>query len=128
LGSDPSGAPKDSSASIPPGNDTSSASWRDDNPLDSDPLGSIYDLDAPGLTMVTTPQNWIRRMRFNFKEFASITIDGTAIRASNIFEGFVRFSIKQTAAPTGSTWVLSNDVAGDNNAGPGTTKVTWDLK
>ena len=128
-GSDPLGEAVDFSAlaSIPPGNDPSHATWRDDNPLDSDPYGQIFDTDAPNIYLVTSPKDEIQRMRFNFKEFADITIDETVVRASNIFEGFVRFSIKQTTAPTGSTWVTTNDVAGDNDAGTGKTKVTWNL-
>jgi hypothetical protein len=115
------------SATIPAGNDKSGIFWRDDDPLDSDPVGAIYDLDAPGLIMVTAPKDEIRRQRFNFKEFAAITIDGSPIRASNIYEGFVRLSIKQTTAPTGDTWVIMNDIAGDNDAGSGKTKLTWNL-
>ncbi|HWF08832.1 MAG TPA: choice-of-anchor X domain-containing protein [Bryobacteraceae bacterium] len=115
-------------ATIPPGNDTSPATFRDDNPSPDD---KIYDLDAPGLdTSVVSPQNEIRRTRNNFKSFASITVGGSSVRASQPQEYLVRFTMKQTAAPTGSTWVLlaPPDVASDNQAGNGSTNLTWDLQ
>jgi hypothetical protein len=114
------------SASIPPANDTGPPAARDDNPP---PNGIIYDWDAPGLAIPSAPQNQIRRTRNNFKAFASITIDGTAVRSSPIRNYFVRFSMKQTAPGNGSTWVILNpvDVVGDNQAGNGTTTLTWNL-
>ncbi len=63
---------------IPPGNDTSIAAYRDDNP-DSDASGNIYDLDAPWLACVNSPQNEVRRGRWDFKEFASITVLGALL-------------------------------------------------
>jgi hypothetical protein len=52
------------------------------------------------------------------------------VRASQPQEYLVRFTMKQTAAPTGSTWVLlaPPDVASDNQAGNGSTNLTWDLQ
>ncbi|MBY0515092.1 MAG: hypothetical protein K2P78_14460 [Gemmataceae bacterium] len=37
------------------------------------------------------------------------------------------FGRENLPAPTGATWVVSNDVAGDNSAGAGTTPITWNL-
>jgi carboxypeptidase family protein len=115
------------SASVPPGNDTGPASARDDNP---DPDDMLYDFDAAGLGIPNAPVNTIHRTRNNFWAFASITVEGKAVRCSEIREYFISFSQKQTAAPSGSTWVVINppDVAGDMTAGNGTTKITWDLK
>lgn len=115
------------SATIPPGNDTDSASIRDDDPK---PNGIIYDLDAPGLVNTdSAPQNQIRRTRNHFKSFASITVSGTAVRCSKFTEWFVRFSMMQTAAPSGTNWVVVNppDVTGDNQAATGTTPLSWNL-
>jgi len=114
------------SASIPPGDDTGPAGARDNNP---DPNGFIYDWDAPGLSVATAPENQIKRTRNNFKAFASITVDGTAVRCSPVREYFVRFSMKQLDAPNGTNWVViaPPDVANDKQAGNGTTKLSWDL-
>ncbi len=114
-------------ATIPPANDTGPPAARDDNP---DPDDMLYDWDAPGLNIPAAPVNTIHRTRNNFRAVASITIDGTAVRASQIRPYLVVFSMKQTAAPNGSTWVVLSpvDVTGDNTAGNGTTKLTWDLK
>jgi hypothetical protein len=115
------------SASVPPGNDTGPATARDDNP---DPDDTIYDWDAAGLNIPNAPKNTIHRTRNNFWAFASITVEGKSVRCSQIREYFIKFSQEQTAAPSGKTWVVKTppDVAGDNQAGDGTTNLTWDLK
>jgi hypothetical protein len=114
------------SAHIPPGNDTGPATARDDDPSPND---TIYDWDAAGLPVPNVPQNTILRTRNNFKAFASITVEGKSVRCSPVREYRICFSQKQTAAPAGAQWQIINppDVAGDNVAGHGTTKVTWDL-
>jgi hypothetical protein len=110
----------------PPGNDTGPAAARDDNPS---PNGTLYDWDAAGLPIPNSPQNQILRTRNNFKSFASITVDGRQVRCSGVREYRICFSMKQMNAPTGTNWQIINppDVAGDNVASHGTTKVTWDL-
>jgi len=115
------------SATIPPGNDTSLAAFRDDNPM---PNGVIYDLDAPGLFLDTADQNRIRRTRNNFKVFASITRGGKKVQVSPIRECFIRFSMKQIDAPSGKNWVLLTppDIPNDNQAGYGTTKLSLNLQ
>jgi hypothetical protein len=103
---------------------------RDNNPTDSDPPGQIFDLDAPGLFVPTAPMDEVRRTRNNFKEFAEVTIDAQLIRASLVYEYYVRFSMKQVTGPCGNTWAAINppDVVGDKQAGPGTTKLSWNLQ
>ena len=115
------------SASMPPGNDTGPASARDDDP---DPDDTIYDWDAAGLGIPNLPANTINRTRNNMIAFASITVEGKSVRCSENTEYFISFSMVQTSAPSGSTWIKKDppDVAGDNQAGNGTTKTTWDLK
>lgn len=115
------------STTIPPGNDTGPAAAMDSNPS---PNGTIYDWDAPGLdNTVSAPQNQIRRTRNNFKTFASITVGGTAVRCSPVTVYFVRFSMQQQTAPSGTNWVIINppDVTNDRQAGIGTTALSWDL-
>jgi hypothetical protein len=113
-------------AHIPPGNDTGPASARDDAPSPND---TIYDWDAAGLPVPHVPQNTVLRTRSNFKAFASITVEGKSVRCSPVRESRICFSQKQTAAPAGAKWQIIKppDVAGDNQASHGTTKVTWDL-
>ncbi len=123
-------APMDSgarSATVPPGNDTGPAEARDDDP---DPDDTIYDFDAAGLAIPNAAVNSIKRTRNDFWAFASITVEGKAVRCSQIREYLIVFSQKQTAAPTGAVWKVIDppDVAGDKQAGNGPTKLTWDLK
>jgi hypothetical protein len=117
----------DYTANIPPGNDTGPANARDDNP---DPNGTIYDWDAAGLNIPDKPKGSIMRTRNNFKAFASITVEGKAVRCSEVREYRIRFTQQQTKDPHGAEWktVSPPDVAGDNEASHGTTNVTWDLK
>ena len=114
------------SASVPPGNDTGPAAARDDNPKPDD---TIYDWDAAGLNVPVAPVGTIHRTRNNFWAFASITAEGKSVRCSEIREYFIAFSQEQKKAPSGDKWRVKKppDVAGDNNAGNGTTKLTWDL-
>lgn len=118
---------------IPTGNDPSAARERDDDPSTTGTFGVIYDLDSPGFVIDNRPQGTIFRYRMNFREYAKVNIDGQWIRASNIEEGFIRFSIVQTAAQNGSTYSIVTaprigTVDGDNQAGLGQTATTWDLK
>jgi hypothetical protein len=95
--------------------------------LDS-PYGAIYDWDYPRIYKTDSPAGEINRARFNFKAFATVTVDGGLVRVSPIVEYYVRLSTQQTTAPNGTDWVLINDVPGDNSAGSGTTSLTWDLQ
>lgn len=116
----------------PYGNDkTMDPAFRDDDPTNSDPIGAIYDLDAPGLGIGVANVNTIRRYRANFEAFATLPWNDSPpdeVRASVVVNYYVRFSVKQVDSPTGSTWVLVNDVPGDNAAGYGTTSLAWNLQ
>src|SRR5208282_2162303 len=116
-------ASKDSfRAAIPPGNDTGPGWARDDLPP------TIFDFDAPGVAKEVRPSGTIIRNRFNAKAFASVRTQGKNVRCSEMTRYFVVLSMKQTVAPSGSTWVQVNDVAGDNKADSGSTKITWNLQ
>lgn len=106
--------------------DTGPPDAMDNNPSPDD---SIYDFDAAGLAIPASPQNQIRRTRNNFRAFASITIIGTPVRCSPISSYFIRFSMKQIGAPSGTNWILLSptDVMNDNQAGAGTTNLSWNL-
>jgi hypothetical protein len=110
---------------IPPGNDNPPASyWA----LDNIPP-TLFAVDAPGLAYPDTEAaGIIFRCRDNFRAYASVHVQGKDVRCSQITNYFVVLSMKQTATPTGTTWVLDNNVTGDNQVGLGTTKTTFDLK
>jgi hypothetical protein len=109
---------------IPPGKDTGGGFARDDLPP------TLFDWDAPGVGIKTQPSGYIDRRRDNFKAFASVHVQGQDVRCSEITSYFVVLSMKQTAAPTGHTWVQINDVpgGGDNKVAAGVSNTTWDLK
>jgi hypothetical protein len=125
------------SPTIPGGNDTDAPDTRDDIPDAND---TIYDLDAPGLFLSqNTPQcqqvsgclqGTIHRTRNHFRAFAWITVKGVKVRCSPITEYYVRFSVIETTVPTGTSWVelMPADVTSDDQAGVGTTNLTWNLK
>ena len=106
-----------------PSNDTGPDWARDDAPP------TLFDIDAPGLRASDVkPENTVRRGRGNYKAFASAHVQGKDVVCSEVTEYFVVRSMKQTAAPSGSTWVQINDVTNDNKVELGTTKTTWDPK
>lgn len=110
--------------------DTSSPEFQDSTPTDSNPQGWIYDLDAPRMQRYEAGVLEIQRMRANFETYAQLTVPESPdpVRASYITPFFVRMSIRQLDAPTGTNWSPVNDVSNDNVAGYGTTPLTWDLK
>jgi len=114
------------SATMPPGNDTGPAAARDDDPRPDD---TLYDWDAAGLNIPNAPAGTIHRTRNNFLAFASVTVEGKSVRCSENREYFIAFSQEQKRAPSGAKWEIKTppDVAGDNNVGNGTTKLTFDL-
>jgi hypothetical protein len=91
--------------------------------LDSTPSnnGNVFDLDGPGFLVADAePPSTIVRRRVNFRQWA--TING--VRVSGDFKWFSCLSLKKT----GSRGELENTVEGDNRAGAGEIKLTWDLK
>ena len=112
-------------------NDPASPEYRDDVP--SKTTGNIYMFDAPGVGIFVPESNgYIQRWRSNFTAFAMITLTvngvSTNVQASPITTYFIDFSIEQIDSPQGTKWVIVNDVSGDNQAGLGTKKLTWNLK
>ena len=103
--------------------DTSSATYRDDYPQSGGSMGVIYDLDAPGSTVAAGLEiGMISRRRTNFLESAAFE----DMRCSNDFAWFVRQSIRRADNPLRS--VVDTSVEGDNQIGPGSTPLTWNLQ
>ncbi len=100
--------------------DTANSIYRDDDPQSGGSNGKVYDLDAPGLNPPNVDGNTYRS-RFNFYAYAALP-DGTKI--STNFNFYVRLSCTKTA----SGYQFVNDVPGDNQIGPGTTALTWNLQ
>ena len=77
-------------------------------------------------------QNATSRLRFNFREYVRVEIDGALIRSSAISALYVRVAAIQIDGPTGNNWVLLTPprigaVNCDNEMGQGTTKLSWNL-
>lgn len=86
------------------------------------PNGNIYSWDAPGTTPGSTP-NTISRIRQNFAIFAVYK----NVTASNVFTWFNRGSAKRNS--DGSiTWENTYNTSGDNQAGQGNTKTSYNLQ
>jgi len=114
---------------LPAANDTSGPVW--ESIVSSNNHELIFDLDSPGLPdTVVAKKGTVERSRNNFKEFATINLNGTIVRVSPVRDFFVRFSMKQTKGHKGSDWVVikPRDVKGDDEAGYGSTELTWNLK
>ena len=124
---------KEFSLLIPPGNDNSPDPLRDDTHSNSNPIGSIYDLDAVGILRdenYSSPQGTIVRLRVNFKLFAKASINGVTERISPVTNFFVRFSVVQNGTGNNFDYIFVDpvDIPNDYQAGLGTTPLTLDLQ
>jgi hypothetical protein len=85
------------------------------------PSGNVYTWDAPGTTPAAA-QGTISRLRQNFADFAMYK----NVVASNVFTWFNRSSALRRS--DGSvTWETTYNGSGDNQAGAGSTKTTFNL-
>jgi hypothetical protein len=108
---------------IPPGNDNSPASCLDNNPS---PNNRIYDFDAAGCHQTTASPEVIVRQRCNFMGFVVANLPSATVRISPIREWYTCVSC--TRGPNGTTLLDPPDVEGDNDAGYGTIRLTWNLE
>jgi hypothetical protein len=107
----------------PPGPDNSDPLNRDDNPQ---PGGTVYDLDAPAIG--PSGPGTIVRLRYNFLEYAVLASDSNNTQIGTL-DWYSRTSCtKDPSDPTDTTAIFSTDVAGDNQAGSGTTNLSWNLQ
>jgi hypothetical protein len=126
----------------PEADDTSPANFLDTTPQGcngSNCLNHVYDIDAPGIGIGSTanigPQPPYR-YRANFVEYAVLgnLASGASVPTplpvvSTYFPWWAAVSC--TVDPTTGNPILSIDpvnVPGDNKAGMGTTKITWNLQ
>jgi hypothetical protein len=82
----------------------------------------VYDIDAPGIGLSTAD---IYRYRGNFIEYAVLGDRTSTLPVGSNFFWWARVSCTQDAQ---GNLLPSKDVANDNQAGTGTTSITWNLK
>jgi hypothetical protein len=92
------------------------------NGITSCSTGRVYDIDAPGIGLMSAD---IYRYRANFIEYAVLGNGGSTVTASTNFAWWARVSCTQDQ---NGTLLLSTDVSNDNKAGTGTTPISWDLQ
>jgi hypothetical protein len=103
--------------------DDSDPSFRDDDPQSGGSGGKVYDLDGPLTGSATSdPIGRIVRRRVIYRQWATLGSNGAKV--SDDFFWFHRMSVIKTS--NGDQ--LRNDVSGDNIAGTGKTKLTWNLQ
>ncbi|WP_324968358.1 hypothetical protein [Mycobacterium sp.] len=102
--------------------DTSDPQLIDNDPQSGNSNGKVYDIDAPGIGL-STPD--IYRYRGNFVQYAVLGDRTSTLQVGSNFPWWARVSCTQDAQ---GNLLLSQDVAGDNQAGAGTTPITWNLK
>jgi hypothetical protein len=103
--------------------DTSYPPMREDYPQSGGSAAKVYDLDAPGISGSGTAPGTIWRIRTNFRQWAVLNSMGLVVSPINLY-WYSRVSIIET---TGSDQ-LKTDVSGDNVAGVGQTRTTWNLQ
>jgi hypothetical protein len=82
--------------------------------------GKVYDIDAPGIGLSSDD---IYRYRANFIEYAVLGSRASAVIASSV-AWWARVSCTQDRL---GNLLISTDVSNDNQAGTGTTLISWDL-
>ena len=113
------------SCDLIPRGDTSSPAIRDDDPQSGGSAGKIYDLDAPGVLLLSEDPGDTEGRRVNFEQWATFTIGEDNIRCSPIRPWFLRINVEMT---TNYDYILSMDVAGDNQISEGSTSLEYDLQ
>ncbi|MEE8583845.1 MAG: hypothetical protein V3T83_03235 [Acidobacteriota bacterium] len=106
--------------------DTSDTDFRDDDPQSGGSMGRVYDLDSPGARLLP-PAGILeeRRQRLNAVQWAVLDNE-QGPKASVDLHWFSRISVKMDVFF--GRLVLSEDVPGDNQAGRGTTPLSWNLQ
>ncbi|HET6842573.1 MAG TPA: Ig-like domain-containing protein [Candidatus Angelobacter sp.] len=109
-----------------PADDTTDDTGQDEDPQSGGSQGKVYDIDAPGPTNVF-PSVTTRRLRINFSQFAVLDDRHNTVPVSSAVPWFASVSCKLDEANPQLIFLL-NDIASDNQAGNGTTKLTVPLR
>lgn len=113
----------------PTGVETSDPLNRDDDPQSNGSNGKVYDFDAPGAGAVDPGE--IERLRLNLHEYAVFSGEPTnSTKELGSLDWYARTSCQVlTSGPELAGFVDDPQrVPGDNQAAPGSTRLTWDLK
>jgi hypothetical protein len=105
------------------GDDSSRPPFLDTYPQSGSSTGTVYDIDGPGVTLTAGgPSTDVIRQRVNFIEYAVVGDSSRATVASPNFQWYSRSSCTYPRP------LFASDVTGDNQAGTGTTPITWNLQ
>ena len=90
--------------------------------------GNVFDLDAPG-TALFDP-SFPYRLRFNFIEYAVIgnLPNGVTGSGPQVSADFPWWAVVSCTQDNDGNLLIATDVPGDNSAGPGQIKITWNLQ
>jgi hypothetical protein len=105
-----------------PADDTSNARLRDDDPQSGSSSGRSYDLDAPGVSPAVAGA--IYHTRQNFSGYAVLDNETNTVPVSSPLAWYSAVSCTLTS----NNFQLSTGIAGDNVAGPGSVKLSWNLQ
>jgi hypothetical protein len=85
--------------------------------------GHVFDLDAPGINGSAL----INRVRTNFQETAVLAVPGSQA-GQQVGSGLQYYTRSSCGVDGNGNPVISTTVPGDNQAGNGTTPLTWNLQ
>ena len=104
--------------------DESDDVFRDSDPQSGNSMGKVYDTDGPTISFVAgDPVGAIRRKRVNYHQWATLGTSGATVSSANL-QWFSVLSVTKTSGAD----QINTAVSGDNVAGNGTTKLTWNLQ
>ena len=106
----------------PGDDDTSYPPLLDSDPQSGNSGGHVYDIDVPGIGLASDA---IYRYRANFLEYAVLGDRSSTVKVSADFPWWAAVSCTQDSV---GDLRLSTDVPNDNQAGSGTTPITWNLQ
>lgn len=102
-----------------PSNDTGDPRLRDDDPQDGGSKGIVYDLDAPGIENLSSPQT--AYVRINFVEYAVLDDARNSVPVSDNFPWYSRVACGMDENNPSIVFLVNNP--GDNVAGQGSTSL-----
>jgi hypothetical protein len=107
----------------PPGPDNSNIEFEVTTP--TAPGGHVYDLDAPNINANTL----VSRARYNFQEYAVLGVPAPPPNnPPQVGPSFAYYARMSCGTDANGNPAINNTVPGDNQAGIGTTLLTWNLQ
>lgn len=103
-----------------PPNDTSDPGTRDDDPQSGTSKGVVYDLDAPGINGMRSPES--QYLRMNFIQYAVLDDSRNSVSVSESFPWYTRISCGMDENNPSVVFLLND--ANDNLLGRGSTSLS----